>query len=242
MIETNENIEPSAHSVWTTTEGDYQQARQQFETGQLANETRTAIFVNTIRNNRTLMEYELARDEPDMTQVEQHLVELESLQDKMREYALAILDLANIGIATPEYALASGRQSTSDGIVQLANFQKLHWRIGSLTDDMKNEGHSWFSALGGNGPVPATALLKYQTDIQDLQTQQQALRHTAQKNAEALLPPKMFVWEPNDYQITPQETLARPGIPLREFSMPCGGSTLKHFSLLDLNGGRKLLG
>lgn len=242
MIETNENIEPSAHSVWTTTEGDYQQARQQFETGQLANETRTAIFVNTIRNNRTLMEYELARDKPDMTQVEQYLVELESLQDKMREYALAILDLANIGIATPEYALASGRQSTSDGIVQLANFQKLHWRIGSLTDDMKNEGHSWFSALGGNGPVPATALLKYQTDIQDLQTQQQALRHTAQKNAEALLPPKMFVWEPNDYQITPQETLARPGIPLREFSMPCGGSTLKHFSLLDLNGGRKLLG
>lgn len=181
MIETNENIEPSAHSVWTTTEGDYQQARQQFETGQLANETRTATFVNTIRNNRTLMEYELARDEPDMTQVEQYLVELESLQDKMREYALAILDLANIGIATPEYALASGRQSTSDGIVQLANFQKLHWRIGSLTDDMKNEGHSWLSALGGNGPVPATALLKYQTDIQDLQTQQQALRHTAQK-------------------------------------------------------------
>ena len=242
MIETNENIEPSAHSVWTTTEGDYQQARQQFETGQLANETRTAIFVNTIRNNRTLMEYELARDKPDMTQVEQYLVELESLQDKMREYALAILDLANISIATPEYALASGRQSTSDGIVQLANFQKLHWRIGSLTDDMKNEGHSWFSALGGNGPVPATALLKYQTDIQDLQTQQQALRHTAQKIAETLLPPKMFVWEPNDYQITPQETLARPGIPLREFSMPCGGSTLKHFSLLDLNDGRKLLG
>ncbi|MEH6355559.1 MAG: hypothetical protein V7760_05980, partial [Marinobacter sp.] len=221
---------------------DYQQARRQFETDELANETRTAIFINTIRHNHTLMAYELARDKPDMAQVEQYLVELESLQDKMREYALAILDLANIGIATPEYALASRRQSTSDGIVQLANFQKLHWRIGSLADDMKNEGHSWFSALGGNGPVPATVLLKYQTDIQNLQAQQQELRDTAQKNANALLPPKMFVWEPDDYQITPQQTLARPGIPLREFSMPCGGSTLKHFSLLDLNGGRKLLG
>ena len=221
---------------------DYLKAREEFESEEFENKDETAVFVNAIRNNRELMAYEWAKETPDISRIEQYLTELNVLEGKLLDYATAILDLANIGIATPEYALANSQRKVTDGILELSSFKQLQWEIAQLTEDMKEHGGIWRSLVGRNGPAPAPELLRYQVKIEDCQSQQDELRCTARERAEALVPPKMFVWNPAEYQASPHKSLMRPGIPLREFSLPGGGSTLRHFSLLDLPGGEEYLG
>ena len=187
------------------------------------------------------MAFEWEQDTPSRSRIEQYLTELNLLEGKMLKYATAVLDLANIGIATPEYALASSENSVSDGIVELARYKQLQWDIENLTNEMKHTGSIWHRMVGRNGPAPASELLKYQVKIEECELQQEELRCLARERAESITPVKMFVWHPSEYQASPYKSLMRPGIPLREFSMPKGGATLRHFSLFDLPGGADYL-
>ena len=219
----------------------YLTARQEFENGEFDNEYDTAIFINTLRYNKELMAFEWEQDTPSRSRIEQYLTELNLLEGKMLEYATAVLDLANIGIATPEYALANSENNVSEGIIELARYKQLQWDIESLTNEMRDTGSIWHRVVGRNGPAPASELLQYQVKIEECESQQEELRCVARERAEAIMPPKMFVWHPNEYQANPYKSLMRPGIPLREFSMPNGGATLRHFSLFDLPGGTDYL-
>ncbi|KPQ01911.1 hypothetical protein [Marinobacter sp. HL-58] len=220
----------------------YLEARKDFEEGELYNETVAAIFVNTCRLNGELMAYEWRQETPDIQKVEQYLTELNRMEGKMRDYADAVLALANIGIAAPEYALANGHCQVKDGILDMTDLRLLDWEIEQLTEEMKEHGWAWLSAIGMNGPAPAPEILQYQHKIETCQKKQDALRCRAQEQAKEMSPPKLFIWNPADYNAPPFKALVRPGVPLREFSRPGGASELQHFSLLDLPGGQENLG
>ncbi|KEF30958.1 hypothetical protein D777_02111 [Marinobacter nitratireducens] len=220
---------------------DYMDARQAFEDDEFEDKEETEHFIKAIRRNRTFMAYELDQETPSRRRLEEYLTALNVLEGEMLDYATTILDLANIGIATPEYALANGQSKVTDGIIELADFKRLQWDIEQLTEDMKEQGGIWHQVIGRNGPAPAAELLSYQVRIEDCEAQQEQLRCTARERAEALVPPRMFVWNPAEYQASPYKSLMRPGVPLREFSLPGGGSTLRHFSLRDLPGGEEHL-
>ncbi|MGF2686209.1 hypothetical protein ACQUWM_06910 [Marinobacter sp. DUT-3] len=219
----------------------YLEARKDFEEDELSNETVAAIFVNTCRLNRELMAYEWRKETPDIQKVEQYLRELNKLEGKMRDYADAVLDLANVGIAAPEYALANGQRQVKDGILDMTDLRLLEWEIEQLTEDMKEHGSAWLSVIGLNGPAPAPEILQYQHKIETRQEKQKALRCRAEEQANGMSPPKLFIWNPAEYNTPPYRALVRPGVPLREFSRPGGNSELQHFSLLDLPGGQERL-
>ena len=220
----------------------YLEARKDFEEDELSNETVAAVFVHTCRLNRELMAYEWQNEAPDIQKVEQYLTELNKLEGKMRDYADAVLDLANIGIASPEYALANGHRQVKDGILDMTDLRLLDWEIEQLTKDMKEHGWAWLSVIGLNGPAPAPEILQYQHKIETCQKKQKALQCRAEEQANEMSPPKLFIWNPADYSTPPYKALVRPGVPLREFSRPGGDSELQHFSLLDLPGGQERLG
>lgn len=220
----------------------YLDARKAFEEDEMPNETVTRIFINTCRFNRELMDYEWRKETPDIEKISQYLTELNRLEDKMRQYAEAVLDLANVGIATPEYALANGLNEISESILEIADIRLLEWEIEQLNKDMKEHGSVWLSLVGMNGPAPASELLQFQRKIEACQHKQETLRCRARDQAEALVPPKLFIWNPAEYNARPYKALVRPGVPLREFSRPGGGSDLQHFSLLDMPGGPDYLG
>lgn len=220
----------------------YLEARKDFEEDEVSNETVAAIFVNSCRMNRELMAYEWQRETPDIQKVEQYLTELNKLEGRMRDYANAVLDLANIGIASPEYALANGHRQMKDGILDMTDLRLLDWKIEQLTEEMKEHGWAWLSAIGMNGPAPAPEILQYQHKIEACQKKQEALRCRAEEQSSELSPPKLFIWNPADYNTPSYKALVRPGVPLREFSRPGRNSELQHFSLLDLPGGQERLG
>ena len=219
----------------------YLYARTSFEEDEMPNEAETTLFINICRQNRELMEHEWRSKTPDNGKIKHYVAEISKLEGKMRHYTDAVLDLANIGIASPEYSLATGVNDINDGILELSEIRKLEWEIERLTKDMKEHGGIWQTMIGNNGPAPAPALLKFQHKIQTRQEDQEALRCRAKDRAEEMTPPKLFVWHPDEYQARPYKALVRPGVPLREFSRPGGGSDLQHFSLLDVPGGQGYL-
>jgi len=220
---------------------DYLDARKAFENDTLGNDTQTDRFINAMRLNRELVAYEKGRETLDVQKLEKYLIELNALEGEMLKYSEAVLKLANIGIATPEYALANGQGDVPSGILELGTFKQLEWDVERLTEDMKEHGHAWLRVLGMNGPAPAPALLKFQTSIEACQEQQEQLKCKAKERAEALVPARMFMWNPAEFKPSPHKSLVRPGIPLREFSLPKGGSTVRHFTIDNLPGGKDYL-
>ncbi|MHA7853326.1 hypothetical protein [Marinobacter shengliensis] len=220
---------------------DYLDARKAFENDTLGNDTQTDRFINAMRLNRELVAYEKGRETLDVEKIEKYLTELNALEGKMLKYSEAVLKLANIGIATPEYALANGQGDVPSGILELGSFKQLEWDVERLTKDMKEHGHAWLRVLGMNGPAPAPALLKFQTRIEACQEQQEQLKCKAKERAEALVPARMFMWNPAEFEPSPHKSLVRPGIPLREFSLPKGGSTVRHFTIDNLPGSNDYL-
>jgi len=220
---------------------DYIDARKAFEEDTFSNDTQTDRFINAMRLNRELVAYEKGRETLDVQKLEKYLTELNALEGKMLKYSEAVLKLANIGIATPEYALANGQGDVPGGILELGNFKQLEWDVERLTEDMKEHGYAWLRVLGMNGPAPAPALLKFQTRIEACQEQQEQLKCKAKERAEALVPARMFMWNPSEFKPSPHKSLVRPGIPLREFSLPKGGPTVRHFTIDNLPGSEDYL-
>jgi hypothetical protein len=240
LLEKGELYLPEKQSVVALMEN-YQEVRQEFEEDEFDSQQDLEMFVSQLRLNEELLDYEFSQPKVNWSKLEPFLDGAARLKGKMRDYLLSVEDLAHAGFATPEYALSASKDSLQKGVLALSDFKSLEYEKQSLKVRQEERFEVWWDSLGGKGPIPSGELEKLQRDIDTCEAKQQGIRTSARDAAGALVPPKLFVWNPAEYEFAPVRALARPGIPLREFCQP-GGETVRHFSLLDIAGAKDYLG
>ncbi|WP_123634603.1 hypothetical protein [Marinobacter sp. R17] len=218
----------------------YSKARQAYESEKMEDYDQTDIFLKRCRLNLELQDYEAGKSDLNIDRVEEYLTEWNQMIGDIQPYLESVLALANRGVAMPEYALANGQESVERGVLKLADHRRLDFEVQRITEKLEEEAEDWLEVLADAGPVPKAALYKYQADIDKCHDDQNELRRQAKETAERLDPPRLFVWNPNEFEQRPYKSLVKPGIPLREYS-EVGGDTLQHFSILDLGGAGKHL-
>lgn len=219
----------------------YQEVREDFEEDEFDNQQDLEAFVSQLRRNEEQLEYEFSQPTVNWAKLEPFWDAAAKLTGKMQDYLLSVEDLAHAGFATPEYALSASKDSLQKGVLALSDFKKLQYKKQSLKTQQQERFELWWDSLGGKGPIPSGELEQFQRDINTCEAKQQGVRTSAHSAAGALVPPKLFLWNPAEYEFPSVKALVRPGMPLREFCQ-LGGKTVRHFSLLDIAGAKDYLG
>ncbi len=159
------------------------------------------------------------------------------------QYLDAILKVADMGLAVPEFALAGGRD-IGTGVSAFRKYLEALKKKAALEASMQSTYERWVKATGQNVIPPAGLLDKERDAWDELQASLEALQKTAQDNLKGMPQPYHLLWEPEQFQPKPVERIVKTGFPLREASfVKRDGTTLGHFSLANLKNldTRKLL-
>jgi hypothetical protein len=155
-----------------------------------------------------------------------------ALKDLMSKYINSIVDLAECGIAVPEFALSPDDQYT--GTEDFQAFIELTTKRDELEKKIEERYSKWVSATGGKSAPPGVLFVSLQKQWYDLNTEAERIQTTAEARVRELKPPRLFLWEPESYKPKPIERLAKTNIPLRELSSASSTTILNHISLKHL--------
>jgi translation initiation factor 2 beta subunit (eIF-2beta)/eIF-5 len=152
-----------------------------------------------------------------------------TLEDVMAKYINAIVELAECGIAVPEFALSPDDQY--EGTEEFLAYIKLQGKRASLEQAIEARYSEWVSATAGKAAPPGVLFTKQQDQWHELNKEAEQIKTTAEARVRDALPPRLFVWEPESYKPKPIERLAKANIPLRELSSASSDDLLNHISL-----------
>ncbi|MDI9243997.1 hypothetical protein [Marinobacter sp. CHS3-4] len=240
LVENGELFLPAKKDIMALME-EYVEAREDFEDDEFDSQQNLEAFVSQLRLNEELLDYEFSQPKVNWSKLEPYLDAAAQLTGRMRNYLLSVEGLAHAGFATPEYSLGASKDSLQKGVLALSDFKKLEYEKQSLKEQQQQRFEIWWDSIGGKGPIPSGELEQFQRDINTCETRQKAVHTSAKDAAGALVPPKMFVWNPAEYDYPSVRALVRPGMPLREFCRP-GAETVQHFSLLHIAGAKDYFG
>ena len=153
------------------------------------------------------------------------------------DYIDAILDVADYGLAVPEYALTpnpSGGLATGERALQVYLEAQRHQ--GAVTTRLQKKYQDWVRATGTNAPPPAGLVDAEQQEWDELQKLLDDLHQQAQSNLKASPIRRHLLWDPDQFTPRPVERLVRGDFPLREASLPgSGNKVVEALSLFDLS-------
>ncbi|NUU38763.1 hypothetical protein [Pseudomonas sp. C2B4] len=152
-----------------------------------------------------------------------------TLEAVMAKYINAIVELAESGIAVPEFALSPDDQYV--GTEEFQTYIKLLSKRDDLENSIEARYSEWVSATAGKAAPPGTLFVKLQDQWYELNKKAEQIKSTAEARVRDMLPPRLFVWEPESYKPKPIERLAKANIPLRELSSASSDYLLNHISL-----------
>ena len=152
-----------------------------------------------------------------------------TLEAVMAKYINAIVELAECGIAVPEFALSPDDQYV--GTEEFQAYMKLQAKRGVLEKSIEARYEEWVSATAGKAAPPGVLFVKLQEQWYELNKEDERIKSTAESRVREALPPRLFVWEPESYKPKPIERLAKANIPLREMSGASSDYLLNHISL-----------
>ncbi|UHC80002.1 hypothetical protein LS633_16135 [Pseudomonas sp. NIBR-H-19] len=155
-----------------------------------------------------------------------------ALKDLMSPYINAIVELAECGVAVPEFALSPDDQYA--GTEDFQAFIELTNKRDELEKKIEARYSQWVSATGGKSAPPGVLFVSLQKQWYDLNTEAERIQTTAEARVRALKPPRLFLWDAESYKPKPLERLAKTNIPLRELSSASSTSILNHISLKHL--------
>lgn len=155
-----------------------------------------------------------------------------ALEDLMAKYIGAIVELAECGIAVPEFALSP--DDLYQGTEEFQAYVKLLGQRLKLEQSIEQRYAEWTSATGKNAPPPGILFVELQAQWHELNDEAERIKAIAEARVRELMPPRLFLWEPESYRPKPIERLAKANIPLRELSSAATGKELKHVSLQHL--------
>lgn len=154
------------------------------------------------------------------------------LEAELKNYIDAIRELAECGIAVPEFALSPDDQY--EGTEAFLAYIALLNKRANLEKAIEARYSQWVSATAGNAAPPGALFGAMQSEWHALNDEAEQLKSRAEATVRQALPPRLFVWEPESYKPKPLERLAKANIPLRELSSASSGSMLNHISLKNL--------
>ncbi|WP_130912407.1 hypothetical protein [Pseudomonas sp. Sample_9] len=155
-----------------------------------------------------------------------------ALKDLMSKYINSIVELAECGIAVPEFALSPDDQYA--GTEDFQAFIELTNKRDELEKKIEERYSQWVSATGGKSAPPGVLFVSLQKQWYDLNNEAERIQITAEARVRGLKPPRLFLWEPESYKPKPIERLAKTNIPLRELSSASSTTILNHISLKHL--------
>ncbi|MFM9272023.1 hypothetical protein ACJ7V3_17470 [Halomonas elongata] len=160
-------------------------------------------------------------------------------------YIQSILQLAAMGIATPELALADPSRQTpglQPGVSDFDGYNRLLKELPEIAASMDAKLEDWRDSTAGQTALPIFLLEEERSRYEDYCQRLDAFYETARQTTEAMEPRRALYWNADvtdtrhalGYRKRSVDVLVRNDFPLREFSSPLGSQSLSHLSLHQL--------
>ncbi|PMR69238.1 hypothetical protein [Halomonas heilongjiangensis] len=157
-------------------------------------------------------------------------------------YLESILQLAALGIATPEYALANPSASGTalrDGVGDFDDYNDLLREQADLLAAVETKLEEWQTGTAGHTALPLFLFADERERYQELSEQLDALHESARQAVETMRPRRVLFWQADladernafGYEKRSLDMLVRNDWPLREFTSAGGERELCHISL-----------
>ncbi|RON48033.1 hypothetical protein BK666_10180 [Pseudomonas frederiksbergensis] len=135
-------------------------------------------------------------------------------------YLDSIKDVAQYGIALPEFALIPAAGASVEGGVDLfKQYLALEKKQTEVNERLSKKYKGWIEASGRQAKAPANLVSAERTEWDRLQVDKDKLRLQAEKNMETATVRRYLLWEPEQFQPKPEDRLVKNGFPLHEMSM-----------------------
>ncbi|MGR4066479.1 hypothetical protein [Billgrantia sp. C5P2] len=173
--------------------------------------------------------------------------EAERLDADLRAYCDSILALATLGVATPEWALASAPLSGSPaglerGVEAFDHYNRVLQQASTLFEAVEAKLNQWATATARRSTLPIHLFQEEREAFNRLVAQLDVLYQLAETQVASMRPQRVLFWQAdiNDqrhalgYRRQTIDVLVRKDFPLREFSSPRAEQALSHVSLRHL--------
>lgn len=160
---------------------------------------------------------------------------IDELEKTIKNQMECIIELANYGIAVPEFAL--GSKDPEHGLKQLHYLRSLQVRRQNAASALEKKFEIWYNATGRNIVPPLPIFDNDIEKIAVIDAEIDEIQAKAEQVANNNTPPMLLFWDPKKFEPKEAEWLVKGNMPLREFSkiLPNkGGPFLSHISLYDL--------
>lgn len=135
-------------------------------------------------------------------------------------YLDAIIDVAQFGIAVPEFALIPEAGGSVEGGIDLfKQYLALEKEQKEVNERLSAKYKSWIEASGRQAKAPANLVTVERAAWDRLQASKENMRLKAEQNMETAPVRRHLLWEPEQFQARPEERLIKNGFPLAEMSM-----------------------
>jgi len=165
------------------------------------------------------------------------------LEQDYRDYIDSIVELAGLGVATPEFALAEDPEAGfCDGVDHLARYFKDLQALGQLQQEVDTRLREWEQGTARGTPLPVFLFTDEQARLDQLLEDLDRIHRLALRRLSHTHPRRVLHWDlgpadsrkPQPYQPRPIHRLVRADFPLREFTSPGRPRTLDHLSVHQL--------
>jgi hypothetical protein len=137
------------------------------------------------------------------------------------DYTNSILDIANYGLALPEFALTGDDEAgLRAGIERFLHYWDLQKRQHQIEEAMRSKHQAWLGATGKNIPLPSGLFDEEKALWDSLDAERAQLELQARANVAQAPQRRYLLWEPQHYQPAPVDRLVKTSFPLREVSLP----------------------
>lgn len=154
-------------------------------------------------------------------------------QETLKKHSKLITDLANLGIAVPEFAFC--QKDTQQGVADYLSYMNILEDINEKIEKLNDEFESWVKFLGNNAKnVPASVFNDNVKEILTLREQVKEKRQKAEKQIDNLPIPMLCVWDASQFAPKPVDFLFKAIKPLQEYSSP-KELKLSHIALKSLS-------
>ena len=134
-------------------------------------------------------------------------------------YLDAITDVAQYGIALPEFALIPEGGAVEGGVDLFKQYLALEKEQKEVNERLSAKYKGWIEASGRQAKAPTNLVTNERAAWDRLQASKEELRLQAENNVETATVRRHLLWEPEQFQARPEERLIKNGFPLAEMSM-----------------------
>jgi len=134
-------------------------------------------------------------------------------------YLDAITDVAQYGIALPEFALIPEGGAVEGGVDLFKQYLALEKEQKEVNERLSAKYKGWIEASGRQAKAPTNLVTNERAAWDRLQASKEKLRLQAENNVETATVRRHLLWEPEQFQARPEERLIKNGFPLAEMSM-----------------------